>query len=159
MRGDYPSKPMSVYATIWDASSWATNGGKKKVDYKYEPFVAEFRDLVLHGCVVDPVDQLPSSNCTRQIAALTAADFSTVTAEGRKSMRWFRQKYMYYSYCYDTVRYPISPPECVIVPSESQMLTENGGRRGPIKFSGTNRRRQRRAERRSKAANSHQAAR
>ncbi|GJW23314.1 probable xyloglucan endotransglucosylase/hydrolase protein 33, partial [Tanacetum coccineum] len=36
----YPSKPMSLYTTIWDASEWATNGGKYPVNYKYAPFVA-----------------------------------------------------------------------------------------------------------------------
>ncbi|KAL0372786.1 UNVERIFIED_CONTAM: putative xyloglucan endotransglucosylase/hydrolase protein 28 [Sesamum calycinum] len=30
MGGDFPSKPMSLYATIWDGSEWATNGGKYK---------------------------------------------------------------------------------------------------------------------------------
>ena len=43
MGGDYPSKPMSLYATIWDASNWATSGGKYKVNYKYAPFVTEFK--------------------------------------------------------------------------------------------------------------------
>lgn len=154
MRGDFPSKPMSVYATIWDASSWATNGGKKKVDYQHQPFVAEFRDLVLEGCIVDPVDQLQSSDCSGMVAALMEKDYSTITAEGRKSMRWFRQRYMYYSYCYDNKRYPVPPPECVVVPSERDLL-RNGGRRPTIKFSGDHRRRQR-AQRRGKAAR-HQA--
>ncbi|KAL3619512.1 putative xyloglucan endotransglucosylase/hydrolase protein 30 [Castilleja foliolosa] len=140
MRGDYPSKPMSVYATIWDASSWATNGGKKKVDYKYEPFIAEFKDLVLHGCIVDPNDQIPSSNCTDTIAGLTARDYATISAQGRKSMRWFRQRHMYYSYCYDNVRYPVAPPECVIVPWEKELFKNSGGR-GRIKFGGRSSRR------------------
>ncbi|KAG8374571.1 hypothetical protein BUALT_Bualt10G0009300 [Buddleja alternifolia] len=125
MRGDYPSKPMSVYATIWDASSWATNGGKHKVNYQYEPFVTEFKDLVLHGCVVDPTDQILSSNCTDKIASLMAEDYSTVD---RKSMKWFRERYMYYSYCYDNLRYPTPPPECVIVPSERELFKNSGGR-------------------------------
>ncbi|XP_057773809.1 probable xyloglucan endotransglucosylase/hydrolase protein 30 [Salvia miltiorrhiza] len=146
MRGDYPSKPMSVYATIWDASSWATSGGKRKVDYRHQPFIAEFRDLVLQGCVVDPVDQLQSSNCTDHIAALMVADYSTITADRRKSMQWFRQRYMYYSYCYDNVRYPVPPPECVDVPSEREILM-NGGRRGAGRSNG---RRGRGGERRSK---------
>lgn len=144
MRGDYPSKAMSVYATIWDASSWATNGGKKKVDYQYEPFVARLGDLVLEGCIVDPVDQLQSSNCTDQIAALMAKDYAAITAAGHKSMHWFRQRYMYYSYCYDNKRYPVTPPECILHPSEREMLTNTG------RTSGTRRRRGKAADRRSK---------
>ncbi|PIN01881.1 Xyloglucan:xyloglucosyl transferase [Handroanthus impetiginosus] len=140
MRGDYPSKPMSVYATIWDASSWATNGGKKKVDYRYQPFIAEFKDLVLEGCIVDPIDQIPSSNCTDQIATLLAKDYSSITSEGRKSMRWFRERYMYYSYCYDNIRYPVPPPECVIISSERERFKSSGGLRSNIRLGATRRR-------------------
>ncbi|KAF2938247.1 hypothetical protein DAI22_03g104400 [Oryza sativa Japonica Group] len=50
MGAQFPSKPMSLYATIWDGSSWATSGGRYKVNYKYAPYVAEFTDLLLHGC-------------------------------------------------------------------------------------------------------------
>ncbi|KAL0296374.1 UNVERIFIED_CONTAM: putative xyloglucan endotransglucosylase/hydrolase protein 30 [Sesamum radiatum] len=163
MRGDYPSKPMSVYATIWDASSWATSGGKRKVNYRYQPFVAEFKDLVLEGCIVDPVDQILSSNCTDTAAALMAKDYSTVTPESRKSMRWFRQRHMYYSYCYDTRRYPVPPPECVISPSEREMLTSSGRPKSKTRSGGSQRRRSggRSTKRRSKAAvdaSRHQAA-
>lgn len=136
MRGDYPSKPMSVYATIWDASSWATSGGKKKVDYRYQPFVAEFKDLVLHGCIVNPVDQILSSNCSDSTAALMAKDFATMTPRRRQSMAWFRQRYMYYSYCYDTLRYPVAPPECVIVPAEREMFRSGGRLKGNTRFGG-----------------------
>ncbi|XAR54261.1 Xyloglucan:xyloglucosyl transferase [Bertholletia excelsa] len=55
LAGDFPSKPMSLYATIWDASDWATSGGRYKVNYKYSPFEAQFTDLVLHGCAVNPL--------------------------------------------------------------------------------------------------------
>ncbi|KAE8782935.1 putative xyloglucan endotransglucosylase/hydrolase protein 27 [Hordeum vulgare] len=50
MGAQFPSKPMSLYATIWDGSSWATSGGRYKVEYKYAPYVAEFTDLELRGC-------------------------------------------------------------------------------------------------------------
>uniref|UniRef100_M8BVH4 Putative xyloglucan endotransglucosylase/hydrolase protein 28 n=1 Tax=Aegilops tauschii TaxID=37682 RepID=M8BVH4_AEGTA len=35
MGAQFPSKPMSLYATIWDGSSWATSGGRYKVDYNF----------------------------------------------------------------------------------------------------------------------------
>ncbi|KAL6524737.1 putative xyloglucan endotransglucosylase/hydrolase protein 30 [Orobanche minor] len=137
MRGDYPSKPMSVYATIWDASTWATNGGKEKVKYEYEPFVAEFKDLVLNGCIVDPSEQILSSNCTDSISELIAKDYATITPELRELMKLFRKKYMYYSYCYDTLRYPVPPPECVIVPSEKDLFKDSGRLREKMKFHGS----------------------
>lgn len=140
MAGDYPSKPTSLYATIWDASSRATNGGKEKVDYKYEPFMSEFTNLVLEGCIVDSIGQISSTNCTDRIASLLAKEYSTITPKGRKSMKWFREKYMYYSSCYDNVRYPIPPPECVVVASEREMFQNSGRLREKMKFGGSHRR-------------------
>ncbi|KAI7995726.1 putative xyloglucan endotransglucosylase/hydrolase protein 30 [Camellia lanceoleosa] len=64
MGSDYPSKPMSLYATIWDASTWATSGGKYKVNYAYQPFVSSYKDFVLQGCVVDPIQYpVPLPEC------------------------------------------------------------------------------------------------
>ncbi|KAL7166769.1 hypothetical protein ACSBR2_037447 [Camellia fascicularis] len=134
MGADYPSKPMSLYATIWDASTWATNGGKYKVNYRFQPFVSEFKDLVLQGCPVDPIQQLHAPHCDNSTAALESANFSNITTEGRKSMSRFRERYMYYSYCYDTVRYPVPPPECVIVLSEQHLFKETGKLKDALKM-------------------------
>ncbi|WOL20138.1 hypothetical protein Cni_G28940 [Canna indica] len=108
MGGCYPSKPMSLYATIWDGSSWATLGGRYKVNYKYAPYVAEFKDLVIHGCAVNPVDH--SSPCGRPDTAVY--DLLTMSFEQRVLMNRFRRKHMTYYYCYDRDRYTIPPPEC-----------------------------------------------
>ncbi|KAF7829182.1 putative xyloglucan endotransglucosylase/hydrolase protein 30 [Senna tora] len=136
MGGDYPSKPMSLYATIWDASNWATSGGKYKVNYKYAPFVSEFKDLVLHGCSVDPIQEVSATGaCSGIHAELQAQDYATITPMRRRAMRRFRERYMYYSYCYDTLRYPVPPPECVIIPSEKQRFMETGR----LRFGGSHR--------------------
>ncbi|KAF5460375.1 hypothetical protein F2P56_020249 [Juglans regia] len=139
MGGDYPSKPMSLYATIWDASNWATSGGRYKVNYKYAPFVAEFKDLVLEGCPTDPIQQVPAGAgvCVEKDAYLDTKDYAVVTLERRLAMRKFRQRFMYYSYCYDTLRYPLPPPECVIIPSEKRRFKDTGR----LKFEGSHRRR------------------
>ena len=144
MGGDFPSKPMSLYATIWDASSWATNGGKYKVNYKYAPFVAEFKDLVLEGCPVNPIQEVPAAvACAEKNAGLETQDYAVITPERRSAMRKFRQRYMYYSYCYDTLRYSVPPPECVIIPSEKRRFKETGR----LKFGGSHRRQSRRRSR------------
>ena len=134
MGGDYPSKPMALYATIWDASSWATSGGKYKVDYAYAPFVSEFSDFVLDGCPADLL-QLSSSAaaCADKDAELESNDYSVITPLRRAAMLKFRRKYMYYSYCYDTLRYPITMPECVIVSSEQSRFKDSGR----LKFGGS----------------------
>ncbi|GAV89169.1 Glyco_hydro_16 domain-containing protein/XET_C domain-containing protein, partial [Cephalotus follicularis] len=141
MGGDYPSKPMSLYATIWDASNWATSGGKYKVNYKYAPFVAEFKDFVQGGCPVDPIEEsTAAAGCEESDAQLESNDYSVITPRRRLAMRKFRQRYMYYSYCYDTLRYPVPPPECVIIPSEQQHFKDTGR----LKFGGSHKRRSRR---------------
>ncbi|KAL3815194.1 hypothetical protein ACJIZ3_016462 [Penstemon smallii] len=119
MGGDFPSKPMSLYATIWDASDWATSGGRYRANYKYAPFVTEFTDLVLHGCATDPLQEVIAPGCNAQLIA-------SVTPRQKMAMKRFRSKYMYYSYCYDTFRYPLPPPECVIDPALRQRFKDTG---------------------------------
>lgn len=137
MGADYPAKPMALYATIWDASNWATSGGKYKVNYKYAPFVTEMKDLVLKGCSVDPIQEVSARElCSDQHADLEEQDYAAVTPLRRLAMRRFRQRYMYYSYCYDTLRYSVPPPECVIIPAEKQRFKETGR----LRFGGSHRR-------------------
>ncbi|CAF2099039.1 BnaA05g16360D [Brassica napus] len=142
MGADYPAKPMALYATIWDASDWATSGGKYKANYKFAPFVAEFKSFSLDGCSVDPIQEVPV-DCADSVEFLESQDYSAINSHQRAAMRRFRQRFMYYSYCYDTVRYPEPPPECVIVPAEKDRF-RNTGR---LKFGGTEARERRRNRR------------
>lgn len=146
MAGGFPSKPMSLYATIWDASNWATSGGKYKVDYKYAPFVAEFNNLALHGCAVDPIQEVLATTCSQKNDQLENSNYARVTPKQRRAMKKLRQSYMYYSYCYDTIRYSTPPPECVIDPVERRHF-KNTGR------SNFNERRHRHSKRRSHVLN------
>ncbi|KAI3906435.1 hypothetical protein MKX01_029050 [Papaver californicum] len=124
MGGDFPSKPMSLYATIWDGSAWATNGGKYKVNYKYAPYVAEFSDLVLHGCSVDPIE-LSSLNCDTTTAhGVDLHNKHTLSSDERVAMMKFREKHMMYSYCYDHKRYLSPPTECVLDSREAKRLRQ-----------------------------------
>ncbi|XP_031491526.1 probable xyloglucan endotransglucosylase/hydrolase protein 28 [Nymphaea colorata] len=120
--GDYPTKPMSLYTTIWDGSEWATSGGRYKVNYKLAPYVARFTDLILHGCAVDPIE-LQQSACDGAHSVLSAF---TLSPEDMSAMDKFRDKHMTYSYCYDRVRYPVPLPECVLQPDIADRLGETG---------------------------------
>ncbi|XP_062194008.1 probable xyloglucan endotransglucosylase/hydrolase protein 28 [Phragmites australis] len=106
----FPSKPMSLYATIWDGSAWATLGGRYRVNYKYAPFVAEFSDLVLQGCAVDPTDH--SAAATACDAVETSYGSVAMSAEQRAAMAAFRRGHTSYSYCHDRRRYPAPLSEC-----------------------------------------------
>lgn len=115
MGGDFPSKPMTLYATIWDASDWATNGGKYRVNYKYAPYVADFSDFILHGCAVDPIEHVAKCDTSDAFP-------SNVTPIQRIKMDKFRLKHMTYSYCYDRIRYKVPLSECVIIPQQAERL-------------------------------------
>uniref|UniRef100_A0A1D1YXR5 Xyloglucan endotransglucosylase/hydrolase n=1 Tax=Anthurium amnicola TaxID=1678845 RepID=A0A1D1YXR5_9ARAE len=118
--GDFPSKPMSLYATIWDGSTWATSGGRYKVNYKYAPFIAEFANLILSGCTVNPIDQSSTCNDSDHNSIM-------ISPEQRPAMERLRKKHMTYSYCYDRERYLAPLPECVIDPEEAKRFTGPGG--------------------------------
>ncbi|CAN1297383.1 Probable xyloglucan endotransglucosylase/hydrolase protein 28 [Linum perenne] len=148
MGGDFPSKPMSLYATIWDGSTWATNGGKYKVNYNYAPYTSEFSDFVLHGCAVDPTEHT-SSHCDTTYEALSKSEF--ISTPQRTKMDRFRTKYMTYSYCYDRIRYNVPLPECVINPLEAQRLKSFD----PVTFGGGRARRHGRRHRRNRPAAVH----
>ncbi|CAN8293458.1 unnamed protein product [Cochlearia groenlandica] len=119
MGGDFPLKPMSLYATIWDGSKWATNGGKYGVNYKYAPYITQFTDMILHGCALDPTENIPS--CEEEVAEDLRV-MSEITALERNKMDSFRRKHMTYSYCYDHIRYNVVLPGCVVKTEEAQRL-------------------------------------
>ncbi|KAI5080543.1 hypothetical protein GOP47_0003726 [Adiantum capillus-veneris] len=126
LEGDYPSKPMGMYATLWDGSAWATDGGRFKVDYKYAPFIASFKSLKMQGCAANPFLQNLEKENTRPLASSMGctsletdnsvnpleAEFLSLSPQQEAAMAWVRSTYMYYSYCDDKSRYPTPLPEC-----------------------------------------------
>ncbi|CAI9092889.1 OLC1v1028247C1 [Oldenlandia corymbosa var. corymbosa] len=113
----YPSKPMSVYVTIWDGSEWATHGGKYGVNYAYSPFVASLKGIELEGCIVQQKNNGSGITCAKKssVSSLDPVDgteFSKLSDLQNTGLDWSRRKHMYYSYCQDTARYKILPPEC-----------------------------------------------
>ncbi|XP_010271956.1 PREDICTED: probable xyloglucan endotransglucosylase/hydrolase protein 33 [Nelumbo nucifera] len=109
----YPSKAMSVYATIWDGSQWATHGGKYPVNYKFEPFVASFGEMEMEGCILDPttsVASCPESGLS--IDPVQGEAFAKLSQQQNMGMEWARKRFMFYSYCKDAARFKVLPPEC-----------------------------------------------
>ncbi|CAI0386047.1 unnamed protein product [Linum tenue] len=111
----YPSKPMNVYATIWDGSEWATHGGKYPVNYSYAPFVVSIGDAELTGCIPNPTSCAKKAAGTGNSSSLDPVDgseFVSLSKEQSLAMDWARRKLMFYSYCADKSRYKVQPPEC-----------------------------------------------
>ncbi|KAJ7521296.1 hypothetical protein O6H91_19G046400 [Diphasiastrum complanatum] len=111
---DYPTKPTSLYATIWDGSGWATDGGRYPVDYAKGPYEAFFTNFKLQGCEWHANQKwaaCASSNETNQM--MEVRDNYGLTPDQITGLEWVRKNYMIYSYCDDTQRYPKPLPECM----------------------------------------------
>ncbi|CAA7407718.1 unnamed protein product [Spirodela intermedia] len=120
MAGAFPGKPMSLYATIWDGSAWATRGGTRPVDYAYAPFVASFAALEMEGCAWNRTAPGPGEPpCPGGVPVqrlglrpVDGRDFVELSPPQRAAMERARGRFMFYSYCRDGARYSVMPPEC-----------------------------------------------
>ncbi|KAK9755572.1 hypothetical protein RND81_01G035500 [Saponaria officinalis] len=101
----FPLRPMWVYGSIWDASSWATEDGKYKADYRYQPFVAKYTNFKVGGCsAYAPPRCRPVSASPYRSGGLTRKQYFT--------MRWVQKHYLTYNYCKDNKRDHSLTPEC-----------------------------------------------
>ena len=100
----FPDRPMWAYGSIWDASDWATDDGRHRADYRYQPFVARLDRFVLAGCsAAAPASCRPVPASPRG-AGLTPQQYA--------AMRWAQQGHMVYYYCNDFRRDHSLTPEC-----------------------------------------------
>ncbi|RAL51651.1 hypothetical protein DM860_010369 [Cuscuta australis] len=79
----YPQRKMWVYGTIWDASDWATEGGKCRMNPSYGPYIAQYKNLL-----AGEADSRVKLNQTQETA-----------------MKWVHTNYLVYDYCQSS-----SPP-------------------------------------------------
>lgn len=105
----YPnSKPMGMFLSIWDGSSWATQGGRVKIDWNAAPFVATYQNFRLNGCEVKAQDRNRVRWCQRSRYSAGGG----LGMERVQQMRAVRTNQVVYNYCDDRRRYPKAPPEC-----------------------------------------------
>ncbi|XP_024383876.1 xyloglucan endotransglucosylase/hydrolase protein 9 [Physcomitrium patens] len=110
----YPnSQAMGIYMSIWDGSTWATQGGRIPINWSAAPFVATYQNFRLNGCAVHNVlDQNSLRLCQGSKYASPGAYAQTVGMARVRQMRWVRANRVVYNYCDDRKRYPIAPAEC-----------------------------------------------
>ncbi|CAN6477104.1 unnamed protein product [Victoria cruziana] len=101
----FPLRPMWVYASIWDASSWATENGRYKADYRYQPFVAKYSRFIVRGCPA-----YTSQRC-RPVSASPLGTFGMSLMQSQ-AMQWAHSNHMVYNYCKDSARDRFLYPEC-----------------------------------------------
>ncbi|CAN6482147.1 unnamed protein product [Victoria cruziana] len=103
----YPNKQaMRLYASLWDAEDWATQGGRVKTDWTKAPFTATFSNISISGCAKTG----SRSSCDASSSAwMNQAAFTS----DLQKMNWVQKNYMIYNYCSDVQRFPQGlPPEC-----------------------------------------------
>ncbi|CAO2168503.1 unnamed protein product [Urochloa humidicola] len=100
----YPSsKPMTLHATLWDGSYWATEKGRIPIDWNNAPFIVSYRSFYANACVTGGACQAGRDGWMHR--TLDAAEWGTV--------RWAERNYMRYNYCTDGWRFPNGlPAEC-----------------------------------------------
>lgn len=122
---------MAVIASLWNGSSWATRGGKDKLDLTYQPFILQYEGFDgIESCPVCPTNSFkdPSPDCpmspnSSYIAPCSSGnwwnDQKTLTAAQWDQLECHEQNYVIYHYCYDKNRFKNSttgivtmPPEC-----------------------------------------------
>lgn len=102
----FPLRPMWAYGSIWDASSWATENGKYKADYQYQPFIARYRNFKIDGCISGG-----SSSC--RPPAVSQSGYNTGLSQQQiQAMEWVQSNYLVYNYCSDPRRDHTLIPEC-----------------------------------------------
>lgn len=101
----FPLRPMWVYGSIWDASSWATEDGKYKADYRYQPFVGRFTGFKAAGC---------SAYSPPRCHPVSASPYRSgrLTGQQTRAMQWVQSHNMVYDYCRDYKRDHSLTPEC-----------------------------------------------
>ncbi|KQK17338.1 xyloglucan endotransglucosylase/hydrolase protein 22 [Brachypodium distachyon] len=111
------SQPMRLYASLWNADDWATQGGRVKADWSKAPFVASFRDFNADACVWSAGAQRCPAG-TMEASSATGASGSSwwnqqLSDMSYRRMRWVQRKFMIYNYCTDAKRFPQGvPAEC-----------------------------------------------
>ncbi|XP_047306957.1 probable xyloglucan endotransglucosylase/hydrolase protein 10 [Impatiens glandulifera] len=106
-------QPMGMKVSLWNGDSWATRGGKDKVDWSKGPFVTSFRDHKFDACVW--------KGNARQCGVQSPGNwwnndrFNSLTWAQRRLFKWVRKYHLIYDYCQDNKRFLNKmPKECTL---------------------------------------------
>ncbi|GMH20406.1 hypothetical protein Nepgr_022247 [Nepenthes gracilis] len=125
----YVTQPMQILTSLWNGDTWATDGGRAKMNYNYSPFDVHFKGFGINGC---PPQINGFHGCPTQINGSYGCSVKIDGAHGCYSSEYWwnghqywrlnfaqqrayetvKSKYMSYDYCKDENRYPSPPPEC-----------------------------------------------
>lgn len=103
---------MQVEVSLWDADSWATDGGHTKTNWSYAPFKAHFQGFNIGGCSCNDKSTIDPNCYSPDHYWWNANKFWKLDGKQQREYEDVRAKYITYDYCSDKPRYPIPPPEC-----------------------------------------------
>ncbi|XP_043707032.1 xyloglucan endotransglucosylase/hydrolase protein 2-like [Telopea speciosissima] len=106
----YPSQPMQVLVSIWDGDSWATDGGRIKVDWSQAPFNVFLRSFDINGC--PSYNNTDDQQCETSKYWWNREQYWSLNPNQQRAYQAVKNNYMTYDYCSDRGRYPKPPPEC-----------------------------------------------
>ncbi|KAG8387599.1 hypothetical protein BUALT_Bualt02G0038000 [Buddleja alternifolia] len=101
----FPIRPLWLYGSIWDASSWATENGKYKADYSHQPFVGKYNNFKISGCPA-------TGPASCQAVSGSPASGSGLSRQQSAAMAYVQNNYKIYDYCHDSQRDHSLTPEC-----------------------------------------------
>ncbi|KAI4318744.1 hypothetical protein MLD38_032414 [Melastoma candidum] len=108
----YPkSQPMSVKVTIWNGESWATGGGRDKIDWSKAPFVASFAEPHIDACIWE--GEPGPCRASDPLNWWNGEGFNSLSTWQRRWFKWVRLHHRVYDYCQDYERFQYHlPREC-----------------------------------------------
>ncbi|KAL3850411.1 hypothetical protein ACJIZ3_012293 [Penstemon smallii] len=110
----YPTQAMNIEASLWNGESWATDGGRTKIDWTNAPFVAQFQGFNVDACPLQPQISNNNINCySPSDYWWNQRKFWKLDHHQQKLYEQARAKYMNYDYCTDRSTHPLLPPECL----------------------------------------------
>ncbi|KAG6400766.1 hypothetical protein SASPL_137609 [Salvia splendens] len=102
----FPLRPMWLHGSIWDASSWATDNGRYKADYTYQPFIAKYNNFKIDGC-----EGGRGGECRPISGSPGGSD--GLSSQQRAALAFVNHNYKVYDYCRDPKRDHKLTPECL----------------------------------------------
>ncbi|KAK6117461.1 hypothetical protein DH2020_048788 [Rehmannia glutinosa] len=87
----YPSRPMHIEASIWNAEAWAG-----PVDWAQAPFIAHYQDFGFNAC---PAKGSDISQCGSDKYFWNRPNYRKLSAKDKQQMDYYRKKYISYDYC------------------------------------------------------------
>ncbi|RYQ88631.1 xyloglucan endotransglucosylase/hydrolase protein 2-like [Arachis ipaensis] len=107
----YPTKPMQIHASLWDGDSWATDGGRTKINWSSAPFKAYFQGFDVKGCEVLQ-NSSDIQHCDSDKYQWNTPSFWQLDPVRQRQYEDVKTRYMIYDYCTDRKRNPTPPLEC-----------------------------------------------